>query len=188
MTGLFGGVFDPPHMGHVALVRDAWERFDFDDFVVLVVATPGHKEWHAPAAIRKLLVEAAFPDARIMLDLHSWTVDLLRDRAFDDPVFIIGADEFASFPSWREPDRVLELARLAVATRPGYPTERFEAVLAEIGHPERVEFFEIEPIELSSTEIRARVSRGESIDGLVPSEVLAEIDRRGLYREDVPHR
>jgi nicotinate-nucleotide adenylyltransferase len=182
VTGIFGGVFDPPHNGHVALVETAWERFDLDQFVVLVVAVPGHKEFYAAGAIRMRLAEEAFPGARVQLDLHSWTVDMLKDRAFEDPIFLMGADEFAAFPGWKDPDRVLELTRLGVATRPGYPREKLDAVLAELGHPERVEFFEIEPCDISSTEIRARVARGEPVDHLVPEAVAEQIEELSLYR------
>ena len=93
---------------------------------------------------------------------------MLREGRWDDPVFLIGADEFADFPSWKEPDAVLELARLGVASRPGYPQEQLDEVLAGLAHPERVLFFEIEPQPVSSREIRERVARGEPIDGLVP--------------------
>jgi nicotinate-nucleotide adenylyltransferase len=182
MTGIFGGVFDPPHNGHVALVEAAWDQFDLDQLVVLVAAVPGHKSVHAAGAIRMRLAEEAFPGSRVQLDLHSWTVDMLRDRAFEDPIFLMGADEFAAFPGWKDPDRVLELTRLGVATRPGYAREKLDAVLAELGRPERVEFFEIEPFDISSTEIRARVARGRSIDELVPEPVLELIEDLALYR------
>ena len=90
--------------------------------------------------------------------------------------------EFADFPHWKEPDAVLDLARLGVASRPGYPQDRLEEVLAGLAHPERVLFFEIEPQPVSSRDVRERVARGESIQGLVPSAVAAEIVGRGLYR------
>ena len=76
----------------------------------------------------------------------------------------------------------LELARLGVAGRPGYPRERLDRVLAGLAHTERVLFFELEPVPVSSSEIRERVARGEAIDGLVPPAVAAEISGRGLYR------
>lgn len=106
----------------------------------------------------------------------------MRERRFPDPVFLIGADELAAFPTWKEPDEVLELARLAVATRPGYPREQIEAVLARLRRPERVLFFEIEPVDVSSSEVRRRVAAGEPIEGLVPVGVAREIARLGLYR------
>ena len=87
-----------------------------------------------------------------------YTVDALEAAGYDDPVFLIGADELADFPTWKEPDRVLELARLGVATRPGYRPEATSP---------RIEIFELEPYPVSSSEIRERVRRGESIDGLV---------------------
>jgi nicotinate-nucleotide adenylyltransferase len=107
---------------------------------------------------------------------------MLRAGSWPNPIFLIGADEFADFPTWKEPDAVLDLTRLGVASRPGYARERLEHVLAGLKRPERVRFFEIDPVPVSSSEIRNRVERGESIEGLVPPAVAAEIERRGLYR------
>jgi len=182
VTGLYGAAFDPPHNGHVALLRDARAHFEFDRVVVLVSADPGHKEVDTSASDRLALARAAFPDEEVDVDPHPRTVDLLRERKFDDPVFLVGADEFADFLSWKDPDGVLELAQLGVATRPGYPRERLDRVLAELARPDRVSFFEIEPVSVSSTDVRARVARGKPIDGLVPPAVAAEIERLGLYR------
>ena len=97
-------------------------------------------------------------------------------------MFLVGADEFASFLAWKEPERVLELARLGVATRPGVDRGRLDAVLARLERHERVSFFEIEPQPVSSSDIRARRAVGEPIDGLVPPAVAAEVDRLELYR------
>lgn len=182
MTGLLGGAFDPPHAGHVALLRDARAHFGFDHAVVLVVADPGHKKVTTDASVRLALAQAAFPGQEVELDPHPRTIDTLREGRFGGPVFLIGADQFADFLTWKDPDGVLELARLGVATRPGYPRERLERVLAELARPDRVAFFEIEPVDVSSSDIRARVARGKPIDGLVPPAVAQEIERLGLYR------
>ncbi len=182
MTGLLGGAFDPPHVGHVALADTAERELGLSEVVVVVVADPGHKDVHCPAETRLALAQAAFPDRAVELDRHARTADMLRAGRWDDPVFLIGADEFAAFPAWKEPDAVLELARLGVASRPGYPRERLEEVLARLSRPDRVVFFEIDPIRVSSSEIREKVGRGEAIDGLVSSAVAAEIADRGLYR------
>ena len=99
-----------------------------------------------------------------------------------DPVFLIGADQFAEFLTWKDPEGVLARARLGVATRPGFPRESLDAVLGDLSAPERVEFFEIEPVPTSSQDIRDRVARGESIDGLVPPAVAELIESLGLYR------
>ena len=182
MTGLLGGAFDPPHVGHVALADAAVRQLGLDRLVVVVVAQPGHKAVHSPADTRLELARAAFPGREVELDRHARTVDMLREGRWHDPVFLIGADELADFPQWKEPDTVLELARLGVASRPGYPRGQLDDVLAGLARPERVLFFEIEPVPVSSQEIRERVARGDAIDGLVPPAVAAEIAGRGLYR------
>lgn len=184
-TGVFGGTFDPPHNGHVALARRAVDHFGLARLLVRVVADPAHKRAAASAADRLALARLAFggvPGADVSLDPHPWTVDSLAALALDDPVFLVGADELASFLDWKLPARVLELARLGVATRPGIPSARLEEVIARLPRPERVEPFELEPTPVSSSAIRDRVARAEPIDGLVPSAVSAEIERRALYR------
>ena len=182
MIGLVGGAFDPPHLGHVALAHAAEVHLGLSEVVVIVVADPGHREVHSPAETRLALACAAFPEHRVELDRHPRTIDMLRDGGWEDPVFLIGADEFLAFPGWKKPHEVLELARLGVGSRPGYPKHRLEQVLAGLARPERVLFFELEPVPVSSSEIRERVARGESIDDLVPPAVAAEIAGRGLYR------
>jgi nicotinate-nucleotide adenylyltransferase len=191
VTGLLGGAFDPPHVGHVALADAAVRQLGLARVVVIVVADPGHKAVYCPAETRLALARAAFPGREVELDEHARSVDMLREGRWHDPVFLVGADEFADFLEWKEPDTVLELARLGVASRPGYPRQRLERVLEGLVRPERVLLFEIEPVTVSSSEIRERVARGEPIDGLVPPTVAAEISRRGLYRrytEPVPRR
>jgi nicotinate-nucleotide adenylyltransferase len=188
VTGLLGGAFDPPHLGHVALLRDARAHFGFERVVVLVVADPGHKRVTTDAGVRLELARAAFPGVEVELDRHARTVDTLRSRRFDDPVFLIGADQFADFFTWTEPEAVLELTRLGVATRPGYPRERLEEVRRRLAHPERVELFEIEPVDVASSEVRARAARGEPLGRLVPGAVAEQIERLGLYRGDADRR
>jgi nicotinate-nucleotide adenylyltransferase len=181
VTGLLGGTFNPPHNGHVALARSAQEHFGFDDLDVLVAERPGHKRVELDADTRLKLVQAAFPDYQVEIDPYERTVDMLRARRFDDPLFLIGADQFADFATWKDPEGVLALARIGVATRPGFPRERLDPVLKQLSRPERVELFEIEPVPISSREIRDRVARGEPIDGLVPPAVAALIESLGLY-------
>jgi nicotinate-nucleotide adenylyltransferase len=183
-VGVFGGAFDPPHHGHVELARRGCEHFRLDRLLVRVVEDPGHKDVLTPADTRLGLAQLAFASldaAEVELDPFARTVDSLEALRLHDPVFLVGADEFGTFLSWKEPERVLELARLGVATRPGVPRETLEAVRGGLERPERVVFFEIEPLPVSSSAIRARVAAGESISGLVPRCVELEIARLGLY-------
>ena len=182
MTVLYGGAFDPPHLGHVAVADAARKRFDADRLVVLVSARPAHRATHASAEDRLALALAAFPDDDVRLDPYPRTVELLRAEAFEDPVFVIGADQFRGFLDWSEPDEVLERTRLAVATRPGSPREELDVVLAKLARPERVLFFEIEPNPAASSDIRARIAAGEPLDALVPPAVAKLVAERGLYR------
>jgi nicotinate-nucleotide adenylyltransferase len=184
-VGLLGGAFDPPHNGHVALAQVALDHLDLQQLLVLVVVDPGHKSVELDFESRYALARLAFaglPRTELHPEGHARTVDALRNHKFADAVFLIGADEFAAFPTWKEPDEVLRLARLAVATRPGYPREALNAVLAQLEHAERVEFFEIPAVDVSSSEIRRRVRKGETIAGMVPEAVAREIEGAGLYR------
>jgi len=185
VIGVFGGAFDPPHVGHVELARRGIERFELDRLLVRVVEEPGHKDVTTAPQTRLLLAELAFApldEVEVSLDPFPRTVDSLEALRLDDPVFLVGADEFADFLRWKEPGRVLELARLAVATRPGVDRAHLDAVRVRLERPDRVTFFEIEPLPVSSSDIRARAAAGLSLDGLVPAAVAAEIARLGLYR------
>jgi nicotinate-nucleotide adenylyltransferase len=193
-VGLLGGAFDPPHVGHLTLAEAAIRRFALERLVVVVTGDAPHKEVETDAETRFRLAEAAFAGregvevSRHELDRPgpSYTVDTVRwaGGEFGDVVFLVGADEFADFLAWHDPEGVLEHARLGVATRPGYPRERLDRVLAALDRPERVELFEIPEIAVSSTGVRVRVARGEPIDGLTPPAVAGLIHGLGLYRQD----
>lgn len=177
MIGLFGGAFDPPHLGHVEVARAAKEQFDFERLIVLVAASPGHKRVETPAEVRLELARAAFPDDEVVLDEHARTVDTLRAHPeWHDPLFLIGADEFCDFPTWKEPEEVLRLTRLAVATRPGYPRERLQSVLDRLEQPDRVLFFELRPQPHASRALRAGFD-----PAAVPPAVAEIVAREGLY-------
>jgi nicotinate-nucleotide adenylyltransferase len=192
VIGLLGGTFDPPHNGHVALARCGIEHFGLERLLVAPTGrTPG-KAVASDPEIRLRLAEAAFADvpgaevSRIDVDrpqpAYSYeTVRWVHDR-WGEPLFLVGADRFADFLTWERPNEVLRVARLGVATRPGFDPAALERVLEAVEQPERVEFFEIPPVPVSSSEIRARVAAGEPIDGLVPPAVAALIEELGLYR------
>ena len=183
MTGILGGAFDPPHLGHVALARAAVDELGLERLLVLVVAGPGHKGVFAPAEARLELARLAFEDvaeATVELDRHARTIDSLEERRPDDAYLVLGADELADFWGWKEPERVLELVRLAAARRPGVSEAELEEALVRFPAGS-VLLFDMPASPVSSTEIRRRVSRGESIAGLVPEKVAEAVARLGLY-------
>ena len=189
VIGLYGGAFDPPHNGHVALARGAVERLGLERLVVLVVAAPGHKEVHTDLETRLRLARAAFadlPGVEVRPDDHARTIDSVRAarEEFRDAIFVMGADEFAGFRDWKDPDGLLELVRLGVGTRPGFPRERLDAVLTSFERPDRVDFFEIDPVDVSSTEVRRRAAAGDSVDDLVPRGVAELVRKPAVYRRD----
>jgi nicotinate-nucleotide adenylyltransferase len=196
-TGLLGGAFDPPHNAHRVLADEATRRFRLERLVVVVTGDPPHKRVDTDAETRYRLAEAVFA-GRPKVELSRYEIEAegpsYTERTarwahakWGEVLFLIGADEFASFLSWHDPDAVLAEVRLAVATRPGYPRERLDDVLTRLARPDRVELFEIEALGISSTDVRVRVARGEPIDDLVPERVAGLIDELGLYREGAGH-
>jgi nicotinate-nucleotide adenylyltransferase len=193
VTGLLGGAFDPPHNGHVVLAREALRQLDLRCLVVVVTGCPPHKTVETDAENRFRLAQAAFTEVpRVELSRHeldrpgrSYTVETVRWAAarWGEVLLVIGADEFAGFLDWHDPEGVLRAARLAVATRPGFSADRLSPVLAALSEPGRIELFEIPALPVSSTEVRSRVRRGEPIDDLVPRQVAGLIDELGLYRD-----
>ena len=182
--GILGGVFDPPHLGHVALARAALRELDLAELLVLVIADPGHKATVTPAETRFELSRVAFEDVErttVELDRHARTVDSLEERMPRDAVFVLGADELVAFESWKSPERIVELVRLGVAMRPGTTADVARAVAARLAAPGRVLEFELEPLPISSSDVRDRVARGLSIEDLVPPRVAEVIRAAGLY-------
>jgi nicotinate-nucleotide adenylyltransferase len=110
------------------------------------------------------------------------TLELLTDRRTGDEFFfLMGADVAAGLEEWREPGRVLELARLGIAARPGTALDEAEAVLGRLGAADRAEMVRMPELAVSSTRIRRRVAQGRPIRYLVPDAVREYIERRGLY-------
>jgi nicotinate-nucleotide adenylyltransferase len=143
-----------------------------------VAANPGHRAVVADAETRLRLARLAFEGMadEIVLDPHAFTVDAVRDGRFGDAIFVVGADEGAAFPTWKDPEEVLRWVRLAVGTRSGYPPPDLER------YDDRVLAFQLPSPPVSSSEVRDRLARGEPVDGLVPPAVGAALDETGLYR------
>ncbi len=192
VTGLLGGAFDPPQNGHMALAEAAIIHFQLDRLIVLVTGEAPHKEVETDAEMRYRLAETAFERMpRVELSRHelerpgpSYTVDTARwaRGEFGQAIFLVGADEFADFLKWKEPDEILRYVRLGVATRPGFSRQQLSSVVSALERPERVEFFEIPSVSVSSTSVRELAKRGEDIEDLVPIGVARLIEELGLYR------
>lgn len=175
--GILGGTFDPPHNGHVALANAALEQLPIDGLVVLVAEHPGHRGVVADPQARLRMATAAFPGLDVRLDPHAFTIDAVEGGRFgDDTLFIVGADQAASFDRWKDPEGVLKWVKLAVGTRGGYEMPDLAR------HRDRIVPFELASPEVSSTEVRERVAAGERIEDLVPPAVAQVIEELGLYR------
>jgi nicotinate-nucleotide adenylyltransferase len=169
VIGLLGGRFDPPHNGHVALAKAALEQLPIERLLVLVAERPAHRDALASAEDRLDMARAAFQGlGAAELDPHPYTVDAVRGGRFGDAYFVVGADQAAEFESWKDPDGIRRWVQLAVGTRSG-----FEGAVT----------FEFDSPDISGTDVRGRVARGEPIDDLVPPAVAQIIEERGLYTD-----
>jgi len=189
--GLFGGSFDPVHMGHLLAASESADQLELDQVHFVTAARPPHKRPHAPAEARHEMVVLAtisderFRASRLELDHPgpTFTVDTLRRARRrwpdDDLFFITGADAYRDLASWREPEALVELAQMVAVSRPGYDLSRLDPFFRE-----RVLPLVIPGYEISSTEIRRRIATGRSVRYLVPYEVEVYIAKHRLYRAD----
>lgn len=195
--GILGGTFNPPHMGHLVMAQEALDRLELDRVVWMPVAMPPHKEAREDpggAARVELCLLAVASDPRFEVSSlevdrggASFTVDTLRELHDSEPehdlTFIVGGDMAHSLPAWREPERILRLATLAVAEREGVRREDITRRLDPLHDGSRVVFFDMPRIDISSSAIRRRVADGRPIRYLVPEPVANAIAERGLYRQ-----
>ncbi len=181
--GIFGGSFDPIHHGHLILARAALEELGLDRILFIPANMSPHKTETKPAtaedrlAMLKLAIEGETDFEVCDLELHrpppSYTVETLRElknrHADDEFTLLIGADNVAKFETWREPDEIRRLANLAVLDRTGADAPHDWPVVRRL-------------VDISSTDIRARVADGRSIRYLTPDKVCDYIAAHGLYR------
>lgn len=188
--GIFGGTFDPPHVGHLAAAVNAKHALGLDLVLLVVANVPWQKVEDravSPAADRIALVRLAVGDVdglevddrEVRRGGPSYTADTITELIAEDPrralFVIVGGDAAAGLPTWERIDEVRERAVIVVVDRPGgtwgppagWDTERVE----------------IPRLEISSTDLRARVADGRPLDFLVPAPVVSGIERLGLYRD-----
>jgi nicotinate-nucleotide adenylyltransferase len=181
--GIFGGSFDPIHHGHLILARAALEELGLERILFIPANMSPHKTETKPAtaedrlAMLQLAIEGEPDFEACDLELHrpppSYTVETLRElknrHADDELTLLIGADNVAKFETWREPDEIRRLANLAVLDRTGADAPHDWPVVRRL-------------VDISSTDIRARVADGRSIRYLTPDKVCDYIAAHGLYR------
>lgn len=193
-TGVLGGTFDPLHLGHLLIAEQARDQLNLDSVLFVPAGRPPHKapDHITDALIRRDLVDAGIADnpayslSTSDLDhdgpsltfrlLERLTVERPRDRLF----FIMGEDSLVDFGSWVKPERIIELATLAVARRPLSPASS-TGLPAIPGIGRRLEWIHAPVCEISSRDIRRRVGAGRSIRYMVPPAVQAYIETHGLY-------
>jgi nicotinate-nucleotide adenylyltransferase len=193
--GILGGTFNPPHVGHLICAGEAHDQLGLDRVVLVPAGIPPHKPIDDPGAVHRTAMcrLATAADDRLAVDdleLHrpgpSFTLATLRalhERSpADELTLIVGADQAAALSTWREPERIVQAARLAVAARTGRtPDEVHDGLAAVTGATERSTSFHMPRIDISSTDVRARVAAGRSIRHLVPERVADYIAEHGLY-------
>lgn len=188
-VGVFGGTFDPPHVGHLVTAVNVRYALGLDVVLLVVANVPWQKAMRpvSPAADRLAMVEAAvggiegLEASRVELDRggDSYTADTLaelRRRSPSDELFLVlGSDAAGGLPTWVRAEEVRALATLVVVTRPGSEALDPPAGWVHVG-------VEVPRLEVSSTDLRARVVDGRPLDWLVTAPVVAAIRERGLYR------
>ncbi|HSJ24062.1 MAG TPA: nicotinate-nucleotide adenylyltransferase [Longimicrobiales bacterium] len=208
-TGIFGGTFDPPHTGHLIVAQDAALALELDRILFVPAAEPPHKQHMSVtrAALRVRMLELALTDDdRFAVDTvelersgPSYTVDTLRELGERWPgtdwTLLMGVDQYATFHTWRQPDDIRRLCRIAVLSRDGLmtPAGTEGARLAKAAGPASIAalptgdvLVSVTRIDISSTAVRERVGAGQPIRYLVPAAVEALIVAEQLYSRNGP--
>lgn len=219
--GLFGGSFNPIHNGHLAIAHDVRARLHLARILFIPTGDPPHKHHHslAPAHVRLDMVRLASADtpafdvSSIEVDRtgKSYSIDTIRElRAHYGPswefFFIIGLDAFLDFPTWRNPDAILQMCHVVVVPRPGRlfqaiagmpflrhhdsePLKQLDLGLSdrcEIAVPDGLEIIclSVPPCPISASEIRQRIRNGLPLGNMLPTSVESYILQHSLYQED----
>jgi len=193
--GVLGGTFDPVHNGHLHIADALRTALDLDGVLWVPAGRPPHKSDqivssdHDRLAMLDLALAGSATDEISTIDIDrsgpSYTADTLEILAEHFPTaglyFLMGEDSLRDLPTWHQPERILRVAELAVAGRPGVETDLESLEFQVPGVRKRVHVVPTEEIAISSSEIRRRVKENQSIRGLVPASVEAYIQEHGLY-------
>ena len=190
--GIFGGTFNPPHIGHLIVAEEVRQQFSLHKIVFVPSARPPHKT-HVPVVDsqhRFIMTQLAVnknpnfevSDKEMTRDGTSYTIDTIKEfknmyGSSVDIFFIMGGDSIFEINTWKKPEELLGLCTVIVTTRPGFDLSKIDNRFQG-----KIIFADVSHIDISSTEIRRRVQEGESITYLVPKEVEEYIQKKKLYR------
>ena len=198
--GILGGTFNPPHLGHLVCAQEAHRELALDRVLFIPARIPPHKPVeHEPGASHRLEMcrlaageddRFAVSDLELRREGPSYTVDTLEELSSHESkpelFLIVGGDIAVGLPRWRDPERVLRLATLAIAKRQGTARAAVQDSLSTLKGGERSCFFTMPRIGVSSTLIRRRVRGAQPIRYLVPDLVARYIEQHNLYAEEDP--
>lgn len=187
--GLFGGLFDPVHNGHLRLARAALSCLSLDNLIIMPAGSPWHKQGPLLPALERLrLLEQVFAEIpgitvsdeeiRRKGVSYTWeTLSRLREGFTGVLYLVIGADNIGEIRKWRNPEIIFKTARIAVAARPPYPSlDSFPEYAGSM------ETLPVEPLEISSTELRRRLKTGQDASAFIPPKALEMILENGWYK------
>ena len=194
-VGVLGGAFNPPHVGHLLLAQEAVDSLGLDELVLVPTGEAPHKriEPEPGPELRLEMTQRAVAgvermrasDLEVRREGPSFayrTLELLADELpGSDLIFVMGADVAAGLAGWRRPERVLELARVAIAEREGVRRADVDATLEQLGATERADVVSMPSVGVSSSLVRSRIAAGRPIRWMVPDGVRELIEGRGLY-------
>lgn len=194
--GVLGSAFNPPHLGHLALAQEALWQLGLDEVVLVPTGQAPHKRISddpgREARMEMTRLATADDDRFSVCALEveregpSYTYETLEalaeDRGDTELVFVMGADAAVGLESWRNPERVVELARLAVARRAGVSDSDVAETMRSLGCEGRATMLEMPQFGVSSSVVRERAKQGRPLRYLVPEPVARFIEERGIYR------
>jgi nicotinate-nucleotide adenylyltransferase len=194
--GVLGSAFNPPHLGHLALAQEAAWQLGLEEVILMPTGDAPHKRIAEDPgrAVRMEMTELAAADddrfsvsaLEVERDGPSYTYETLEglaeERADRELVFVMGADAAVGLESWRQPERVVELASIAVARRAGVSDAEVTATMRSLGCEGRATMLEMPQFGVSSSTVRERAGRSRPLRYLVPDTVAELIEKRGIYR------
>lgn len=188
MSGILGGTFDPPHYGHIALAEAAIRELELNRVIFIPANIPPHKNTKMISSkdhrfnMLKLSLEGreefVISDIEYRREGPSYTIDTIRGLKEQSPdvdfCFLLGVDNVLEMEEWYRPEEIFEAVTVAAVNRPGFvPEGRFVS---------KVRYFDMDPVDISSTMIREKVRGGENITGLLHPSVERYIIEKNLYR------